>query len=136
MKDKSSAATIAGIVLGVLFLGAALIPYSRWYPLMVPLLGGALATFLASRTSSVTSGEGIKLGAQAGAIGAVILLVFGAPLTYFVIRHVMQAQLSQAEVQRDFLTILLSMIIPAGMVLVLSVIGGIVAVPMFGKRAH
>lgn len=70
----------SGIVLGALFLGNASIDYSRAWPMVWPLLGGALAVVLASRRHAVPWREGIGLGAKAGLVGLLVLLVVGVPL--------------------------------------------------------
>ena len=136
MTDKTNSAVIAGLTLGIVFVGIALIPYSRWYPLILPILGGAFATYLAGKKTSVSSGEGFRLGAKTGFIAGLIIIAVGAPITYLIVSYFLQGQLSQAETQRGFLTILVGMLIPAAIVLVLSIIGGVAAVPVFGKRAH
>jgi len=136
---KSRSAVTAGIILGVLFLTAALVQNAWWVPFVLPFLCGALAAYLVSRKASVSAGEGAKFGAAAGAIGGLILVVIGAPLVYFVVRSFVdiEAQMRQAGFNAPggglgFLVIY--MLIYAGIGVVLASVGGLVATAIFGRR--
>jgi hypothetical protein len=139
MAEKSKSAVTAGIVLGVLFLIAALIQNAWWIPIVLPFLCGALAAYLASRKASVTVGEGAKFGAVAGIIGGLILVVIGTPLVYFVVRSFtgIEAQMRQSGLNLPggglgFLVIYT--LIYAGIGVALASIGGLIAALIFGKR--
>ena len=139
MAEKSKSAVTAGIILGILFLIAALIQNAWWIPIVLPLLCGALAVYLASRKAPVAVGEGAKFGAVAGIIGGLILVVIGAPLVYFVVRSLtdIEAQMRQSGLNLPggglgFLIVYT--LIYAGIGVVLASIGGLIAAPIFGKR--
>ena len=139
MAGKSKSALTAGMILGVLFLTAALIQNAWWIPIVLPLLCGALAVYLASRKGPVTIGEGAKFGAVTGIIGGLILVVIGTPLVYFVVRSFtdIEAQMRQSGLNLaggglGFL--LIYTLIYAGIGVVLASIGGLLTAPVFGKR--
>lgn len=137
MGEKSSSATTAGILMGILFIAIAMIPNSHAYPLIVPFLGGALAAYLASRTSSVNVGDGAKSGAKAGAIGGLIFVLVGTPLIYLLVGPVIREQLRAAGLDLaldGFLAVLLGLLIVAVIGFVLAIIGGIVSALIFGRR--
>jgi hypothetical protein len=141
MADKSRAAVTAGIVLGLLYVVETLLKTGILF-LVWPIIGGALASYLYTRksTASVGAGEGAKLGAQAGAIGGLILILVGAPLTYFVLSAVAgdaaEQQLRQAGLSLpfgSFLLVLMGTLIYAVGGLVIATISGIVAALIFRK---
>jgi hypothetical protein len=139
MAEKSKSAVIAGIVLGVLFLVAALIQNAWWIPLVLPLLCGALAAYLAGRKSPITAGEGAKFGAVAGVVGGLILVAVGAPLVYFVVRSSVdiEAQIRQSGLNLPgggLSVLIIYTLIYAGVGVLLAAIGGFIAAPIFGKR--
>jgi hypothetical protein len=137
MAENSSSATTAGIVTGILFIAIAMIPNSHSYPLIVPFLGGALAAYLAGRTSLVGIGDGAKLGAKAGAIGGLIFVLIGGPLIYLLVGSVIRDQLRAAGINLPldgFLALLLGLLIVAVIGFVLAVIGGVIAALVFRRR--
>jgi hypothetical protein len=137
MTERSSSATTAGILTGILFIAIAMIPNSHSYPLIVPFLGGALAAYLAGRTSSVGIGDGAKLGAKAGAIGGLIFVLIGGPLIYLLVGPIIRDQLRAAGINLPldgFLALLLGLLIVAVIGFVLAVIGGVIAALVFRRR--
>jgi hypothetical protein len=139
MAEKSKSAVTAGIVLGILFLIAALVQNAWWVPIVLPLLCGVLAVYLASRKAPVTVGEGAKFGAVAGVTGGLMLVVIGAPLVYFVVRSSVdiEAQVRQTGLNLPggglwFLVIYTLVYAVVGVVL--ASVGGLIAAPVFGKR--
>lgn len=137
MAEKSSSATIAGIVTGILFIAIAMIPNSHSYPLIVPFLGGALAAYLAGRTSAVGIGAGAKLGAKAGAIGGLLFVLIGAPLIYLLVSPVIRDQLRTAGIDLPldgFPALLFGLLIVAVIGFVLAIIGGVIGALVFRRR--
>jgi hypothetical protein len=75
MRLRSSPAVAAGLVAGLLFFAHALVPYSRAWPLVWPLLGGVAAAALASGGGRSTGAWGrVRVGAAAGAIAGGVFL--------------------------------------------------------------
>jgi hypothetical protein len=137
MGEKSSSATTAGILMGILFIAIAMIPNSHAYPLIVPFLGGALAAYLAGRTSPMSVGDGAKAGAKAGAIGGLIFVIIGAPLVYLLVGPVMREQLRAAGLDLPldgFLALVLGLFIVAVIGFVLAIIGGVITALFAGRR--
>src|SRR5919199_4859276 len=82
MDNKLRAAIIGGVVIGLL----SGIPYVRLGNVaccMWVVLGGAFASYLYIKksTTPVNVGEGAMIGAIAGAIGMIVEIVVGLPLT-------------------------------------------------------
>lgn len=151
MNNKVKSAVIGGVVLGLL----SAIPFVNWLNFcccLWAILGGMLASYLYIKNSAVpaSAGDGAILGAMAGAIGVVIFLIVGIPLS-IVAGEAMRAMLisimqnvdpNQAElVERQFAaqagaisaTIIQSLM--AGVfIFVFSVLGGLIGVPIFEKR--
>ena len=137
MAERSSSATTAGILTGILFIAIALIPNSHSYPLIVPFLGGVLAAYLAGRTSSVSIGDGAKLGAKAGAIGGLIFVLIGGLLIYLLVGPIIRDQLRAAGINLPldgFLALLLGLLIVAVLGFVLAIIGGVIAALVLRRR--
>lgn len=74
MRARVSPAVAAGLTTGILFFAHAMIPYSRAWPLLWPLLGGVAAVVLASRDSSLSGVQRARVGASAGAVAAAVFL--------------------------------------------------------------
>jgi hypothetical protein len=158
MNSKLRAALIGGVVLGLL----SGIPYVRLGNIFCCLwvvLGGALASYLYIKQSAapMNMGEGALIGALAGAIGTFVELIVGVPLMILtgypenklivgLLERVnpQQAEIYQSRVQelldRSFgeqffyhvfsLGTLLNLLITV----VLALVGGLLAVPLFEKR--
>jgi hypothetical protein len=71
MRHRFSPAVAAGLTV----FGHALVPYSRAWPLIWPLLGGVAAAALACRGGTVSPWARIRVGAAAGAIAGCVFLV-------------------------------------------------------------
>ena len=151
MNNKVKAAVIGGVVLGLL----SAIPFVNWLNFcccLWAIIGGMLASYLYIKNSAVpaSAGDGAILGAMAGAIGAVIFLIVGIPLS-IVAGEAMRAMLisimqnvdpNQAELfERQMAasagaisaTIIQSLIISV-FIFVFSVLGGLIGIPIFEKR--
>jgi hypothetical protein len=158
MNNKLRAVLFGGVVIGLL----SGIPYVRLVNVICCLwviVGGALASYLYIKKSptAVNVGEGAMLGAMAGAIGTVIELIVGIPLTiltgnpeskFFLDllervdpqRAESYRQMVEEAMKRPFLEqfvyavfswrTLLTLLITV----VFALVGGLVAVPLFEKR--
>lgn len=80
MNEKTKAILIGGVTLGLL----SSIPFVNWANCccLWMLGGGALTVFLyrPHAPAPLTPGDGVKLGAMAGAVGAAVMVVVGIPL--------------------------------------------------------
>jgi hypothetical protein len=153
MSDKLRSAIAGGILIGLL----ATIPFSNLACCLWVLLGGALATYLYIKKSTVPvlMAEGVQLGALAGIIGGLLYLLIGVPvnilagdpLVGLMMRMVQKFNPDQAELVRSrvealrgqsFLQQCLNALPGALFRLVLIVIfatlSGLLAVPIFEKR--
>jgi hypothetical protein len=105
-----------------------------------PIGGGLLATMLFIKASPEPASalDGVVLGALVGVIGGLIYLLIGLPISYFLNGvEAIDAQIRQFN--PNFPVSGLILMIVAGFVgfivfIVLSIIGGLIAVPIFEKR--
>lgn len=136
--NKLKPALLGGLVVGLL----SSIPFINYCCCIWAIGGGMLACMLYMKESPtpVAAGEGAMLGALAGVIGAVIYLIVGIPIAYFLSAAQMDEalrQLRQANIEIPAagpLLFIVSGLIGGLILLVLSVIGGLIAVPIFEKR--
>jgi hypothetical protein len=150
MNEKTKAAVIGGVLLGVLsaipFVNIPNICCCAW-----ALLGGAFAsyTWIKKSPTPVTVGDGALLGVIAGAVGAVIYLIIGVPMA-LILGNTMSAVLSnivastdpqQAEILKAQMaasqsvgSAILFGFIYAIILAIFSTLGGLIAVPIFEKR--
>ena len=158
MNSKLRAALIGGVVLGLL----SGIPYIRLGNIVCCLwvvLGGALASYLYIKRSAtpVNMGEGALIGALAGAIGTVVELVVGVPLTILTgypenalilslleradpqkaeeYRRLFQEVLERPFAEQFFYSVFsLGTLVTLLVTVLFALVGGLVAVPLFEKR--
>lgn len=151
MNNKVKPALIGGVVLGLL----SAIPFVNWVNLcccLWAIVGGILASYLYVKNSPVpaNAGDGAIVGAIAGAVGAVIYLVLGIPLSLLsgeAIQGMMinlvenldprQAELfrTQMEASRgDMSRVIIESLVGAVLLFVFTVIGGVIGIPLFEKR--
>ncbi|MBD0325543.1 MAG: hypothetical protein ICV68_03890 [Pyrinomonadaceae bacterium] len=145
---KFQPALMGGVVLGVLAIVTSLIPVpmATWCCCLWGILGGVLAVYLYVKRSPVPvrSGDGAMLGLLAGGIGALIYILVAFPLTYFTVDpDLVQAQIEermrgqgQSFDIRPYwgLFLFLIMFIFGIGLTALSLIGGLIGVPIFEKR--
>ena len=98
-----------------------------------------MATFLYMKSSPtrIGPGDGAVLGGLAGVIGAVLYLIIGVPLAFFMGSAQMEEAFARANVHlpfTGFLLFLVAGLIVGLLLIVLAVIGGLIAVPIFEKR--
>lgn len=108
---------------------------------VLTVAAGAFAVYLYVQKSTVPAktGDGAIVGLLTGLISAVINLVVGAPLNYFINREATELQLEPARQAMGFegSALLLLMLFSAlGLIFtpVITMIGGLIGVPLFEKR--
>ena len=137
MTEKTRSAVIGGVVLGVLYLVESVMKTGLLF-LIWPVIGGALAAYLYARNapSPVLTSEGLKVGALAGVIGGLILVLIGTPLVYLVLSEV-NARLTVLGMNlplNGISLILGATLIYAGLGLIIAAVSGLVTVLIVGKR--
>ncbi len=150
MNNKLKPALIGGVLLGLL----SAIPVVNLVNIcccLWALIGGLLASYLYIKNSPVPAraGDGAILGALAGLVGAVIVVIIGIPISIIaggitrelLIRLIENLNPGQAEAIRTQMeagsTIpgaILNGIILAVLLVIFSTIGGLLGVPIFEKR--
>ncbi len=136
MNNKIKPALLGGLIVGLL----SAIPFVNYCCCIWGIGGGALATYLYIQNSAtpVRPGDGAMMGGLAGIFGALIYLVIGIPLAYLMAGGAQIAeQLAKAGVNVPFsgaLLIIFGGIVGAIALVILSVLGGLIAVPIFEKR--
>ena len=150
MNDKLKPAIIGGVVIGLLSI-IPIVNLGNVCCCLWAILGGLLATYLYVKNSAVPAspGDGAILGAMAGAVGAVIIVIIGIPIsivaggiTRALLLSIMEsANPSQAEMVRaqmeageSIAGAIVNGIILAVLVVIFSTIGGLIGVPVFEKR--
>jgi hypothetical protein len=151
MNNKLKPALIGGVVLGLLsvipFVNAVNVCCCLW-----AILGGMLATYLYVKNSPTpaNAGDGAILGALAGVIGAALSLVIGIPISLamgptmrnLVIGLLERVDPRQAEMMRQQFEsagtsigpVIVNALIMAILLVVFSIIGGLLGIPIFEKR--
>lgn len=133
--DKVKPALLGGLIIGVL----SLIPFVNYCCCIWAVLGGLLATFLYIRSAPgpVSTGEGAQVGAISGVIGSVIYLIIGIPVALL---FGAGAQIEQALKNSGVgvpvagvALVLLSALLVVVSLFISAIIGGLIAVPIFGK---
>jgi hypothetical protein len=133
--NKLKPALLGGLVVGLL----SAIPFVNYCCCIWGIGGGGLASFLYMKESptKIGPGDGAMLGGLAGLIGALIYLIVGVPIAYFISGAAMEDAFQRANIHlpfTGFLLFLMSGLIGGLCLLVLAVIGGLIAVPVFEKR--
>lgn len=151
MNNKLKPALIGGVLLGILsvipFVSSLNVCCCLW-----AILGGMLAAHLYIKNSPtpVRSGDGAVIGALAGVIGAVIVLVLGIPISYamgptmrnMLVGIVENIDRQQAELLRQrfeaagdsIVGVIINTVILAVLLIIFSVIGGLIGTALFEKR--
>lgn len=99
MDQLKSAAKKAGILLGILYVFEAIFKTGPLF-LLWPIIGGVFATyFLARQQGPIRARDGAAVGARAGVLGGIVLLVVGVPAVYALLLAIAPDQL-QAEMSK------------------------------------
>jgi hypothetical protein len=158
MNNKLRSAMIGGVVIGLLS-GIPYVNLVNVFCCLWIIAGGALASYLYIKKSPapVNIGEGAMIGALAGAIGMVVQLLVGVPLTIlagypelnFLVSIMERVDPQRAEMYRQRVELILSRpfseqffhsVFSLGTLLnllitvVFALIGGLIAIPLFEKR--
>jgi hypothetical protein len=133
--NKMKPALLGGLVVGLL----SAIPILNYCCCIWGIGGGGLAGFLYIKDSPapVRAGDGAMIGAMAGVIGGLIYLLVGVPIAYFTGAAAMEDAFARSGVQVPIsgpLLFLVAGLVGAIFLIVLSVIGGLLAIPLFEKR--
>ncbi|HEU4835547.1 MAG TPA: hypothetical protein VFS90_14055 [Pyrinomonadaceae bacterium] len=135
--NKLKPALLGGLIGGVL----SAIPIVNYCCCIWAIGGGVLAGFLFIKSAPVPVkvGEGAVVGVTTGIVAAVLYFIIGVPLAYFISGAQLEETLVRAGVQlpagvSGLLLFVLSGLIGGLCLLVLSIIGGLISVPIFEKR--
>ncbi len=135
MINKLKPALLGGLIAGIL----SVIPFVSTCCCLWSILGGLLASFLYIKSSPapVTPGGGAGIGAMAGAVGALIYVIIGLPITLYFGTAQMEDAIRRSGVEvpvGGIALALLGVLMVAAMILIFSTIGGVLGVPIFEKR--
>jgi len=136
MNSKLKPALLGGLIVGIF----SAIPFVNYCCCIWGIGGGALATYLYIKgsTTPVRPGDGAMIGGLAGIFGGLIYLIIGVPLAYLIAGPAaMEEALAKAGVNIPFsgaLLFIVAGIVGAIVLIILSVLGGLIAVPIFEKR--
>jgi hypothetical protein len=135
--NKLKPALLGGLIVGIL----SAIPFLNYCCCIWGIGGGVLAGFLYIKSAPipVKVGEGAVIGVLTGIVGAVLYFAIGVPIAYFLSGAQLQQTLHSAGVQlpagiSGLMLFVLSGLIGGVCLLVLSIIGGLISVPLFEKR--
>ncbi|MFN2532426.1 MAG: hypothetical protein ABR555_14110 [Pyrinomonadaceae bacterium] len=140
MTNKLKPALLGGFVLGILAVISSVIPLAGFCCCLWGILAGLLAGLLYIKRSPlpVRIGDGAVVGALTGLIGAVIYLIIGIPITYFFVGTAqINEQLARSGVNlpvSGLVLVIVAALIGAICLVILAVLGGILAVPIFERR--
>ena len=148
MNDKTKAGVIAGAILGVVIIVVALVgSVARGVGCcncLLPIGGGILAVYLYTKNGlgPIQSGDGAVLGLIAGAVAAVMYLIIGLPLAYFISAAAMAAQFEQLRESGINMPagmsigaiIIVGGIVGALIYVGLATVGGLIGASIFGKN--
>lgn len=135
--NKLKPALLGGLIVGIL----SSIPLLNYCCCIWGIGGGVLAGFLYIKSSPVPVkvGEGAVIGLLSGIIGAVLYGIIGVPIAYFISGGNIEEMLRGTGLQlpagvSGLLIFVISGLIAGVTLLVLSIIGGLLSVPIFEKR--
>ena len=135
--NKLKPALLGGLIVGVL----SSIPLLNYCCCIWGIGGGALAGFLYIKSSPVPVkvGEGAVVGVLSGIIGAILYWIIGVPIAYFITGGNIDETLRGTGIQlpagiSGLLLFVVSGLIVGSLLFVLSIIGGLLSVPIFEKR--
>ena len=135
MNNKLKPALLGGLIVGVL----SAIPFINYCCCIWTIGGGVLAAFLYVKSSPtpVKMGDGAMVGGLAGVVGGIIYFVLSLPINIFFGMAAMQEQLYRSGVHLPFsgiLLVILTSIVGAIILALLTALGGIIGVAIFEKR--
>ncbi|HEY4423550.1 MAG TPA: hypothetical protein VGN10_05040 [Pyrinomonadaceae bacterium] len=135
--NKLKPALLGGLIVGIL----SAIPFLNWCCCIWAIGGGLLAGMLYVKSAPVPVkvGEGAVVGVLTGIVGAILYFLISVPIGYFFNSAQIEEALVRAGVQlppglSGLLLFVLGGLIGGLWLLVLSIIGGLISVPIFEKR--
>jgi hypothetical protein len=139
MNNKLKPALLGGLIVGVLSAIHSLIPLVSVCCCIWSIVGGALASFLYIKSSSVPvkMGDGAVVGALAGVVGGIIYILIYLPISLIFGVAMMQESLDRSGVQIPFsgsILMVVGSIVGAIALVVLSTLGGVIGTAIFEKR--
>jgi ammonia channel protein AmtB len=141
MNNKLKPALFGGLLAGVLSGLLSIAPVVNYCCCLWSLAGGVLAAFLYIKSSPtpVTIGEGAMVGGFAGVFGAILYLIINLPLTLLLGMAMIGDQIAQTGLQipvSPYVLVVISSILSAIILAVLTTLGGIIGVAIFEKRKN
>lgn len=143
MNERTKAALIGGVIAGIL----SVIPFVNTCCCIWAIAGGFFAGYLyfSKLPQPVTVGEGATLGAITGAIATLIYAIISVPLNLISGAANLQNAIRQLEAQGVQVPpvlaglgvlgiIILGIVMTAVIQIVFSLLGGIIAASVFGKK--
>lgn len=139
MNIKLKAALLGGLIVGVLSAIVSQIPIVSMCCCVWGIVGGAVAglIYVKGSPTRVSVGDGAVVGALAGVVGGLIYLVVSLPLALFLGSAAIEEQLTRSGLQMPFsgtLLIVIGCLLASLFLVILSTVGGLVAIPIFEKR--
>src|SRR5262245_24224122 len=135
--NKLKPALLGGLIVGVL----SAIPFLNYCCCVWGIGGGVLAgmLYIKSMPVPVKVGEGAVIGVLTGIVGGILYFIIGLPIAYFISGAQLEETLVRAGVQlpasiSGLLLFVVSYLTGALCLIVLSIIGGLISVPIFEKR--
>src|SRR6185436_14937110 len=106
--NKFKPALLGGLIVGLL----SAIPVVNYCCCIWGIGGGGLASFLYIKSSPTKTpiGDGAMLGGLAGVIGALLYLIIGVPIAYFISGAQMEEMMRQLKVDLPFTGFLLFLV--------------------------
>src|ERR1044072_2158688 len=135
--NKLKPALLGGLIVGIL----SAIPFLNWCWCIWAIGGGLLAgmLYIKSAPVPVKVGEGAVVGVLAGIVGGILYFLISVPIGYFFNSAQIEEALVRAGVQLPPGLSGLALFVLGGLIgglwlLVLSVLGGLISVPIFEQR--
>lgn len=135
--NKLKPALLGGLIVGIL----SAIPFLNYCCCIWGIGGGLLAgmLYIKSAPLPVKVGEGAVVGVLTGLVGAILYFIISVPIGYFLSSAQLEEALTRAGVQlpaglSGLLLFVLAGLMGGACLLVLSIIGGLISVPIFEKR--
>jgi hypothetical protein len=135
--NKLKPALLGGLIVGIL----SAIPFLNYCCCIWGIGGGLLAgmLYIKSAPVPVKVGEGAVVGVLTGIVGAILYFLISVPIGYFLSSAQLEETLVRAGVQlpagvSGLLLFALAGLLGGLCLLVLSIIGGLISVPIFEKR--
>lgn len=142
MNSKLRAGLLGGLLMGLLSAVTVVpqVPFVRFICCIWAMLGGVVAAYLYSKRSPTPAriGDGVAVGAIAGAVGAVISLVaFVLVSLYVTDRTQAEEQLARAGLNITYASVIWLIAALAFILQVIqALVGGIIGVALFERRGE